>query len=135
VANRYEEAHMLTILVLALLIVMVSRSSIIDVNREQILTLSQLAKRLPRRRNDRPVHPATIHRWRHPGVRGVRLECVRIGGIWVTSLEAYQRWVDQLTTLDQRGESSTAAPERQRGQGMSSEEIEQRLDDFGIRSL
>lgn len=70
---------------------------IIDVNTEQVLTLSSLAKRLPHRRNDRPVCPATIHRWRQPGVRGIRLECVRIGGIWHTSLEAYQRWVERLT--------------------------------------
>lgn len=53
---------------------------VINVGTEQLLTLSQLAKRLPRHRNDRPVHPSTCHRWRSPGVRGVRLECVRIGG-------------------------------------------------------
>ena len=69
----------------------------IDVNAEHVLPLAALARRLPARRDDRPVSPATIHRWRLPGVRGVRLECVRIGGIWHTSLEAYQRWVDRLT--------------------------------------
>ena len=58
---------------------------VINVGTEQLLTLSQLAKRLPRHRNDRPVRPSTCHRWRSPGVRGVRLECLRIGGIWHTS--------------------------------------------------
>ncbi|MEI7687619.1 MAG: DUF1580 domain-containing protein [Planctomycetota bacterium] len=72
----------------------------LDVNAEAIVTLSQLAKKLPRRRLDRPVHPATIHRWRSPGVRGIRLECVRIGGTWHTSLEAYQRWVERLTIVE-----------------------------------
>ena len=43
---------------------------VINVGTEQLLTLSQLAKRLPRHRNDRPVHPSTCHRWRRPGVRG-----------------------------------------------------------------
>ena len=69
----------------------------IDVNAEHILTLSQLARRLPCRRMQRPVWPATLHRWRHSGLGGVRLECVKIGGIWHTSLEAYQRWVERLT--------------------------------------
>jgi hypothetical protein len=41
---------------------------------------------LPRKRRDRPVHASTVHRWRHPGVNGVRLEAVRIGGSWCTSL-------------------------------------------------
>lgn len=80
----------------------------ISVASEQLLTLSQLAKRLPRHRNDRPVHPSTCHRWRSPGVRGVRLECVRIGGIWHTSWESFQRFCDILTSVAQG--SSPAAP-------------------------
>ncbi len=63
----------------------------IDVRTEQLVTLSQLVKKLPPHRNERPVHPATAHRWRKPGLRGVRLECIRIGGVWHTSMEAFQR--------------------------------------------
>jgi hypothetical protein len=107
-------------------------ASPMNVNSEHILTLSQLAKRLPRRRAGRPVHPATIHRWREPGVRNIRLECVRIGGIWHTSLEAYRRWVDRLTAWEQRGEdaptSATPTPRRT----AQDEAVERQLDDLGI---
>lgn len=82
----------------------------ISVGTEQLLTLSQLAKRLPRHRNDRPVHPSTCHRWRSPGVRGVRLECVRIGGVWHTSWEAFQRFCDRLTGL---ADGAPPAPPRE----------------------
>ncbi len=82
---------------------------VISVANEQLLTLSQLAKRLPRHRNDRPVHPSTCHRWRSPGVRGVRLECLRIGGIWHTSWQAFQRFCERLTALED-GTSASASP-------------------------
>src|SRR5262249_44551077 len=93
---------MLTILALAVLTAILS-CRVIDVNHEHLVTLAQLAKRLPRRRQDRPVHPATVHRWRNPGVRGIRLECVRIGGIWMSTLEAFQRWCQRLTELEPTG--------------------------------
>ncbi|MEK6236566.1 MAG: DUF1580 domain-containing protein [Planctomycetales bacterium] len=45
------------------------------------------------------MHPSTIHRWRDPGLRGVRLEAIRIGGAWHTSMEAFQRFCEALTEL------------------------------------
>lgn len=69
----------------------------IDVANEELLTLAQLAKRLPRRRKGRPIHPSTIHRWRYPGIREVRLECVRVGGVWYTSPAAFQRFCERLS--------------------------------------
>ena len=85
---------------------------IMNVNTEHILTLAQLARRLPARRLGRPVHVSTLHRWRNTGVRGVRLECVRIGGMWHTSLEAYQRWVERLTAAAAPDEPDTRPPRR-----------------------
>ena len=123
---------MLTSLILLLVTAGMLLCGIIDVNSEQIVTLSQLAKRLPRRRSGRPVHPATIHRWRNPGVRGVRLECVRIGGIWHTSLEAYQRWVDQLTAIETPGEPGSSASPSALKQTKHAAGIERRLDDLSI---
>jgi hypothetical protein len=102
--------------------------AVIDVNREQMVTLSQLARRLPRRRMERPVHPATIHRWRCPGVRGIRLECVRIGGIWHTSLEAYQRWVDRLNALETYKASAVDGPLHSVSEEQHQHDIEAALD-------
>ena len=69
----------------------------IDLQTETVFTFAEAAKRLPRRRQGRPVHVATIHRWAKAGVRGVRLESLRLGGGLVTSAEALQRFAERLT--------------------------------------
>ncbi len=108
------------------------RDSTINVSSEQLLTLSQLAKRLPRRRRDRPIHPSTIHRWRQPGVRGVRLECIRVGGAWHTSVEAFQRFCDRLSMPDAVASKNTPqqidpeVPENEPYQEMVERELEER---------
>ena len=71
----------------------------IDITKEQLITFAGLAKSLPRRRGDRPVHLATIHRWRSRGLKGIRLEGVRVGGAWHTSREAFRRFTERLTAL------------------------------------
>ena len=85
---------------------------VIDVVAEQLVTLAQLAKRIPARRNERPVHPSTIHRWRSPGIGGIRLDCIRIGGAWHTSMEAFQRFCLQLSNQSDSPASSTATAAR-----------------------
>jgi hypothetical protein len=69
-----------------------------DFANEQMITFHELARRLPRRRGGRPTHVSTIHRWRQRGVSGVRLSAVRCGSIWLTTWEAYQRFVDAITS-------------------------------------
>jgi hypothetical protein len=69
----------------------------IQVAREKLVSFSQLARQLPSQRRGRPVHISTVHRWRHPGLRGVRLEAIRIGGNWHTSWEAFQRFCELLS--------------------------------------
>lgn len=72
----------------------------IDLQTETVFTFAEAAKRLPKRRQGRPVHVATIHRWAKAGVRGVRLESLRLGGGLVTSAEALQRFAERLTGPD-----------------------------------
>lgn len=77
---------------------------------EKLLSFPELARALPRRRQGRPVHVSTIHRWRKPGVNGVRLEAIRIGGAWHTSWEAFQRFCERLSGV-QEGANPTVAAE------------------------
>jgi Protein of unknown function (DUF1580) len=46
---------------------------------------------------DKPVRPDTLHRWCLLGVRGIRLECVMVGGRRCTSIEALNRFFQAVT--------------------------------------
>jgi hypothetical protein len=69
----------------------------IDPTREMLLTFSQLAHRIPPSRQGRPVSVSTIWRWATRGIRGVRLESLRLPSRSVTSAEAFARFIDALT--------------------------------------
>ena len=69
----------------------------IDLSREKLIPFGQLARSLPRRRSGRPISPSTIHRWRSNGLKGIRLEAVRVGGAWHTTEDAFKRFVAKLT--------------------------------------
>ena len=76
---------------------------------EEVLPFAAAARRLPAMRMGRPVSPATLWRWSSHGVRGVRLETVKIGGTACTSLEALRRF---FARLDDANESPIPAPTR-----------------------
>lgn len=81
----------------------------INVSEERLVTFAELARALPHRRGNRPIHISTLHRWRSRGLSGgVKLEAVRVGGAWHTSWEAFRRFCDRLTTAHQS--SSTDRP-------------------------
>jgi len=67
----------------------------ITIGNDQLMTFAQAACLVPSR-TGRAVHVSTIHRWAASGAGGVRLESVRFGGTRMTSLEAMQRFLDQL---------------------------------------
>ena len=67
---------------------------------ESIIAFGALTRRITPCRNNRPVAVSTIHRWRSPGLRGIRLEAIRIGGVWCTSIEAFDRFILQTTNAD-----------------------------------
>jgi hypothetical protein len=73
----------------------------LDIQGETLLSLAAAAKRLPPGRRGRPVHISAVLRWITCGVRKagerVRLEGARIGGRWVTSVQALQRFAERLT--------------------------------------
>ncbi|MFQ5502845.1 MAG: DUF1580 domain-containing protein [Phycisphaerae bacterium] len=67
----------------------------IDIHNEKLISLKDVAHRLPR-----CPHIATVYRWVNRGVRGVRLEVAKIGGLSFTSDEALQRFSRRLTEQD-----------------------------------
>lgn len=73
----------------------------IDLQHETLLSLSQAANRLPASRRGRPVHLSCVYRWVLEGVNTpngkVRLEAIRMGGRWLTSVQALERFAEAQT--------------------------------------
>lgn len=66
---------------------------VIDLEFEEAISLAQAAKVLGR------SHP-TAYRYSVEGVRGVKLETVRLGKQRLTSMSAIQRFLDRLADVD-----------------------------------
>ncbi len=66
---------------------------------EQIVTFAEAAKALPKFNGKRP-HTCTIWRWARKGCRGVKLEVRRLGGRFVTSMEALERFSKELGEVE-----------------------------------
>lgn len=81
----------------------------IDTQTEIVLTFPQLTDELPRRRQGRKVSIAMVYRWAQRGVRGVRLEALQTPSGLVTSREAYQRFLEALSTA-REATPTTPAP-------------------------
>lgn len=60
--------------------------------RSQLLTFREAAKLLPGR-----PHVSTIHRWRLRGIRGVKLQTVRVGGRRYVSAGSLARFIAETT--------------------------------------
>jgi Protein of unknown function (DUF1580) len=74
----------------------------IDLAAEKTFALSHASKFLPSARQGKPVSLSCLLRWIFDGVRTpdgsrVRLEALRLGGKWVTSMEALQRFAEAQT--------------------------------------
>ena len=68
-------------------------------NSEKVVSFTEAAKALPVI-NGRRIHPSALWRWARKGVKGVRLETRRLGGRFVTSMEAIARFSKALAAVD-----------------------------------
>lgn len=84
----------------------------IDLSVETVVSLDDAAKHLPRRREGKLVHLGTLYRWISHGVKGQKLECIRIGGSTCTSLQALQRFCDRLSGDDSTPPQNTRTRKR-----------------------
>lgn len=71
----------------------------IDLGREETITLAQAAKLLPRRRGKK-VHASTLWRWAKYGVRGRKLDALLTPSGYLTSVEAVARFFASLADLE-----------------------------------
>jgi hypothetical protein len=98
----------------------------IDLSTETPVPLSDV--RLPGR-DGKPIHFSTVFRWVVKGVRGpagerVRLDALRIGGRWVTSASALQRFAEALTPQLDGGATPATPTQRQRAAERAGKELE-----------
>lgn len=70
----------------------------IDLSKERVISLTEAARELPRRRKGVKPHVATLYRWASRGLRNIRLETIQVGGTLCTSVEALQRFCAQLSS-------------------------------------
>jgi hypothetical protein len=80
----------------------------IDPEHDDLRPLNEVIKaRLGKR-----ISPATLWRWRLKGVNGVRLECLRVGGCWVTTHAAFAEFLRAQTqnVLKSRGDGVPHSP-------------------------
>ena len=94
---------------------------------EDLISPKDAAKMLPHTRGGRPVHVATLFRWSNHGLRGRRLETLKIGRSTVTSEQALQRFFDQLTA-----KSAKTGPPPAGKQAGTNSQVERLLDEFNI---
>jgi hypothetical protein len=103
----------------------------IDFRNESTISLSQAARMLPPGRRGRPVTLSCVLRWVLDGVRTpagiVRLEAIRLGGRWLTSIEAIERFADRQTP-DFDGKLSPPPRSRNR----AAERAGKQLENLGI---
>lgn len=90
-----------------------------ELRNETPLSLAAAARMLPPFRRGRPVSASCIFRWIVDGVKvggkPVRLDAVRIGGRWITSVEALERFAAaQTPDFNAKPEPPTSASARRR---------------------
>ena len=96
--------------------------------REELLSLSDAARLLPRRRGGRKVHTTTLYRWTATGLKGVVLESLQVGGTRCTSREALGRFFARLNRSPTFYRSEVARSQQTKHARI----VERQLDDLGV---
>jgi hypothetical protein len=103
----------------------------IVVAEERVFPVSDLPDHVPPRRG-RKQHISTGFRWvKAPGVRGVVLETVRVGGTLYTSTQALQRFFNALSATDARPDHG-AAPRSPAGRSKAADKADRELASLGF---
>ncbi len=107
----------------------------IDLAAEMPIPLADACRLIPPGRGGKQTHLSTLLRWILKGVKGpdgaiVRLDAIRLGGRWVTSREAIQRFAEHLTprVADEPGPAPRSPGRRHR----ASERAAKQLEKLGV---
>ena len=73
----------------------------IDIQREELIRLGDAPKHVPGR-----PHISTLYRWMERGVKGVKLECVAVGGRTFVSKEGIARFITACSGAGQVSQPS-----------------------------
>jgi len=84
----------------------------IDPNQEELVSLTEAARLLPRRRGGKKAHCSCLYRWSTSGCKDVILETIQIGGTRCTSREALARFFEKLTKTSNPTGHRAASSER-----------------------
>jgi hypothetical protein len=100
----------------------------IDISSEKILPLREAAKLVPSARLGRPCTFQCILRWvlngtRAPDGQNVKLDALRLGGRWITSREALQRFAESLTPQASPPKPTKTTKQRQRAADKAEAEL------------
>ena len=109
----------------------------IDIRDEELVRLNDVPKlkNFPLGRNGKRIHLATLYRWALGGTGGVRLETLKVGGTTCTSVEALQRFFDELTRRKQGGipaspSTPPSTPQWSARRQREIEAVQRRLDEI-----
>jgi hypothetical protein len=107
----------------------------IDLSLEQPIPLAEACRLVPPGRGGKKTHLSTLLRWilrgtKAPGGQTVRLEALRLGGRWVTSREALQRFAETLTPRMDVG--AAAGPLTEAKRRKASERAAAELEKLGV---
>ena len=72
----------------------------IDIEKEDVLSLTEATKVLPRVNGKRPSI-CTLWRWCRKGLHGIHLDYIRIGRCIATSRQALNRFFNELSASDE----------------------------------
>lgn len=101
----------------------------INIASEQLISLAEAAGMLPCGRKGRYPNVKTVYAWTTHGCRKILLASIQAGGRRVTSKEAVQRFIQELTAA---AGTPRSTPGR-RATTARDAEIDAELDQLGVR--
>lgn len=85
------------------------------IEQETLIELTDAAEMLPRPAGKEALSHKTLRTWARRGVRGVKLEVIRVGKYVMTSREAVRRFIDRLNAPAQPKPAANTATGRKGG--------------------